>query len=133
MISIDFADPQWRAAVTQFENSLVPAENRIAGKLKSQLRNMNSNTLQFLQEFKRYKELIKRSSIQRELVVERENLLGKLSDYVGSERKGFRDVGPEKQLPDVPKTVNAIYFVRQLQAKVEDIVQTGTVTTNQPG
>ena len=59
-----YTEPQWRAAVNQFENALVPAENRIAGKLKSQLRNMNANALQFLQEFKRYQELIKRPSIQ---------------------------------------------------------------------
>ncbi len=58
--------------MAQFEGALVPAENRIAGKLKSQLRNMNANALQFLQEFKRYQELIRRPSIQRELVRERE-------------------------------------------------------------
>ncbi len=86
---------------------------------------MNANALQFLQEFKRYQELIKRPSIQRELVVERENLLGKLSEYVARERKGFRDVGPTRRLHDIPETVNNIYFVRQLQAKVEDIAATG--------
>ncbi len=47
------------AAVSQFEGALGPAENRIAGKLKKQCQNKNGNTLQFLQEFKRYKELIK--------------------------------------------------------------------------
>ena len=52
-------------------------ERRIAGKLRSQLRNMHGNTLQLLQEFKRYQESIKRPSIQRELVAERESLLGK--------------------------------------------------------
>jgi hypothetical protein len=35
--------------VTQFENALGPAENRIAGKLKKQCQNKNGNTLQFLQ------------------------------------------------------------------------------------
>ena len=54
MILLTFSEPQWQAAVTSYENALVPAENRIAGKLKAQLRNMNANTLQFLQEFKRY-------------------------------------------------------------------------------
>ena len=73
-----YTEPQWRSAVAQFEGALVPAENRIAGKLKSQLRNMNANALQFLQEFKRYQELIRRPSIQRELVREREKELGYL-------------------------------------------------------
>ena len=105
----------------------MPAENRIAGKLKAQLRNMNANTLQFLQEFKRYQELIRRPSIQRELVAERENLLGKLSEYIGREKKSFRDVGPSRSVPGVPKTVNNVYFVRQLEAKVKDIIKTGGV------
>ena len=74
--------------MAQFEGALVPAENRIAGKLKSQLRNMNANALQFLQEFKRYQELIRRPSIQRELVREREKeqedliMLEKLSVFL---------------------------------------------------
>ena len=82
--------------MTQFENSLIPAENRIAGKLRSQLRNMHGNTLQLLQEFKRYKELIKRPSIQRELVAERESLLGKLSEYLEKEKKAFANMGPNR-------------------------------------
>ena len=106
----------------------MPAENRIAGKLKAQLRNMNANTLQFLQEFKRYQELIRRPSIQRELVAERENLLGKLSEYIGREKKSFRDVGPSRSVPGVPKTVNNVYFVRQLEAKIRDIIKTGYFT-----
>ena len=125
-----YTEPQWRGAVASFETSLVPAENRIAGKLKAQLRNMNANTLQFLQEFKRYQELIRRPSIQRELVAERENLLGKLSEYIGREKKSFRDVGPSRSVPGVPKTVNNVYFVRQLEAKVKDIIKTGCFTLN---
>ena len=120
-----FLEPQWQAAVTSYENALVPAENRIAGKLKAQLRNMNANTLQFLQEFKRYQELIKRPSIQRELVVEREKLLGKLSEYVGRERRGFRTVGDSRRIQGIPAAVNSVYFIRQLDAKIKDIMKTG--------
>jgi len=111
--------------VVQFENALVPAENRIAGKLKSQLRAMNANTLQFLQEFKRYQELIKRPSIQRELVAERENLLARLGEYVATEKKGYRNLGPTRRLRGIPLTVNNVYFARQLQAKIEDVMKTG--------
>ena len=94
------SEPLWRAAVNQFENSLGPAERRIAGKLRSQLRNMHGNTLQLLQEFKRYKELIKRPSIQRELMAERESLLGKLSEYIDKERKSFTNLGPNRYVND---------------------------------
>lgn len=41
-----YTEPVWRMAVTQFERCLVPTEDRVAGKLKSQLRNINRNTLQ---------------------------------------------------------------------------------------
>ena len=55
-----YTEPLWRSAVNAFGNALMPAENRIAGKLKYQLRSITGNTLQFLQEFKRYQELIRR-------------------------------------------------------------------------
>ena len=120
-----YTEPLWKAAMNQFGNSLVPAENRIAGKLKYQLRSITGNTLQFLQEFKRYQELIRRQSIQRELVTERENLLGKLSEYISKERKTFTSVGPSRDIPGVPKTINNIYYVRQLEGKLKDILKTG--------
>ena len=68
---------------------------------------------------------MKRPSIQRELVVERENLLAKLSEFISREKKGFRDVGPNRQLHGIPRTVNNIYFIRQMEAKVKDIMKTG--------
>ena len=58
-------------------------------------------------------------------VAERENLLGKLSEYVSSERKTFNTSGAIHEISGVPKTINNIYFVRQLEAKVKDILKTG--------
>ena len=75
-LHIPYAEPIWRAANKQYENALAPAEHRIAGKLKNQMRDMNAKTMQFMQEFKRYQELMRRPSIQREFVTERENLFG---------------------------------------------------------
>lgn len=120
-----FSEPLWRAAVTQFENSLIPAEHRIAGKLRSQLRNMHGNTLQLLQEFKRYKELIKRPSIQRELVAERESLLGKLSEYLDKEKKAFANMGPNREVPGVPKALTKLYHVPAFLARLKDTQSTG--------
>jgi hypothetical protein len=117
----------WRAAVTQFENSLVPAERRIAGKLRSQLRNMHGNTLQFLQEFKRYKELIQRPSIQRELVAERESLLGKLSEFIDKEKKAFVILGPNREIPGIPKTLTKLYNVPAIEARIKDMQFTGLI------
>jgi dynein heavy chain 2 len=41
-----YTEPLWRAAVKQFEHSLLVTEERIAGKLKVQLQTVNANTLQ---------------------------------------------------------------------------------------
>merc|ERR1712025_1124531 len=106
--------------VNQFENSLGPAERRIVGKLRSQLRNMHGNTLQLLQEFKRYKELIKRPSIQRELMAERESLLGKLSEYIDKERKSFTNLGPNREVQGVPKSLTKLYHVPAFVARLKD-------------
>ena len=120
-----YTEPIWRAAVTQFENSLAPAERRIAGKLRSQLRNMHGNTLQLLQEFKRHQETIKRPSIRRELVAERESLLGKLSEHIDKERKVFANVGPNREVPGVPKILTKLYHVPAFMARLKDTQATG--------
>jgi len=57
--------------VGQFDKSLAPAEQRIAGKLRKQIRGLDTNTQQLLREFERYKELVKRPGLNKELVAER--------------------------------------------------------------
>ena len=80
---------------------------------------MHGNTLQLLQEFKRYQESIKRPSIQRELVAERESLLGKLSEYIDKERKAFANVGPNREVPGVPKNLTKLYHVPAFLARLK--------------
>ena len=80
---------------------------------------MHGNTLQLLQEFKRYQESIKRPSIQRELVAERESLLGKLSEYIDKERKAFTNVGPNREVPGVPKNLTKLYHVPAFLARLK--------------
>lgn len=118
-----YTEPLWQAAVRQFENSLKPAEQRISGKLRQQLSRMNSSAYQLLQEFKRYKELIRRESMRRELVAEREVLLGELNAYIQNASRDFSGTsikGP-RRLPDVPEVVSNIYWVKPLKAKILDI------------
>lgn len=118
-----YTEPLWQAAVRQFENSLKPAEQRIAGKLRAQLRNMNSSAYQLMQEFKRYKELIKRESIQKELLSEREMLLSELSTYIRTISSDFSStaVNGPRRLANVPEVVSNIYWVKPIHAKVLDI------------
>ncbi|XP_069942834.1 cytoplasmic dynein 2 heavy chain 1 isoform X1 [Cherax quadricarinatus] len=121
-----YTEPLWQAAVRQFENSLKPAEQRIAGKLRAQLRNMDSSAYQLMQEFKRYKELIKRESIQKELVSEREMLLSELSSYIRTARADFGNtsVSGPRRMTNVPEVVSNIYWVKPIHAKILDIGKT---------
>ena len=122
-----YTEPLWKAAVQQFQNLLKPAEQKIAGKLRMQLRNMQGNALQLMQEFKRYRELIKEDSIRKELIAEREMLLGQLLEYVKTTQQNFRSqqgTGPRRIL-DVPQVVNNIYWARHIESKAKDIEKTG--------
>ncbi|XP_033632471.1 cytoplasmic dynein 2 heavy chain 1-like isoform X2 [Asterias rubens] len=118
-----YTEPIWRAAVTQYHRAMAPAEQRIAGKLRSQLRNLEASPQQLLREFLKNKELVSRESVRKELVSERETLLGQLQVYLKSIKDDFNirisDTGPPtgKNLPEV---VNNIVWVRQLEAKVEE-------------
>ncbi|KAM7436007.1 Cytoplasmic dynein 2 heavy chain 1 [Porites harrisoni] len=130
-----YTEPLWRAAVTQYERGMAPAEQKIAGKLRQQLSDLSAKSHQLLREFQRYKELVKRPSISKELSPERETLLGQLTVYI----KGIRDdfiartqnsysgnkdgSGPPKGR-NMPEIVNNIVWVRQLDSKVKETLNT---------
>ena len=89
--------------------------------------------MQFLQEFKRYQELIRRPSIQRELIAERENLLAKISEYVQNERKSFSTNGAKWETKDFSKPVSNIYFVHHAEARFGDVIKTGELILSDLG
>ncbi|XP_034239710.1 cytoplasmic dynein 2 heavy chain 1 [Thrips palmi] len=121
-----YTEPLWRAAVNQFQQSLHPTEERVASKLKLQLRSVNANTLQLLQEFKRYQVLIELDSVKRTLVPERENLLSLLLEYVHNTASNF-SAGPKgNESLDLPPVVSNIYWARQLEYKLAEIEKTSS-------
>ena len=63
--------PLWKGAVAQFDRGLEQAEKKIAGKLRSQIRGLESNPQQLLREFERYRELVKRPGLAKEVSTER--------------------------------------------------------------
>lgn len=69
-----------------------------------------------MQEFEKYQEVVRRPSIQRVLVAEREMLLSQLQDYVAS----VQVEAPESHLRqvDMPVLVARLSWLRQLEAKV---------------
>ncbi|XP_063970614.1 cytoplasmic dynein 2 heavy chain 1 [Lytechinus pictus] len=125
-----YTEPHWRAAVSQYERAINPAERRIAVKLRSQFRNVEGNPNQLLREFQKYKELVSRESVRKEVVSERETLLGQLQVYLKTIRDDFNVRTSESSPPtgkNLPEVVNNIVWVRQLEAKVE---QTSQVADN---
>ncbi|XP_071990308.1 cytoplasmic dynein 2 heavy chain 1 isoform X1 [Engystomops pustulosus] len=126
-----YTEPLWRAAVSQYERIIEPAEEKLASKLKSYFSDIHDSPQQLLQAFQRHKELVKRPSIRKRLILERETLLARLVDYIKEIRSDFEarchgspgdSSGPltGKNLPEV---VNNIVWVRQLHMKVEDSVK----------
>ncbi|XP_074620352.1 cytoplasmic dynein 2 heavy chain 1-like [Acropora palmata] len=130
-----YTEPLWRAAVTQYERGMAPAEQKIAGKLRQQLGDLSAKSHQLLREFQRYKELVKRPSINKELAPEREILLGQLTVYVRGIRDDFiartqnsysggKDGSGPPRGRNMPEIVNNIVWVRQLDAKVKETLNT---------
>ncbi|KAG7470921.1 hypothetical protein MATL_G00119020 [Megalops atlanticus] len=126
-----YTEPLWKAAVSQFERAILPAEREIAGRLKACIGDVQDNPQQLLQTFQKYKELIKRPNISKDLLSERETLLAKLLDYMKGLRTDFESrchgVPGEKSGPlagrNLPEVVNNIVWVRQLVLKVEDSIR----------
>ncbi|KAK7489861.1 hypothetical protein BaRGS_00018883, partial [Batillaria attramentaria] len=121
-----YTQPLWAAAVAQYERAMEPAQQKIAGKLRSQFHLLDGNPQQLLREFQRYKELIKRPAISKQMVSERETLLGQLTVHVRqisedfSIRTGHRGGKGVPKGKNLPEVVNNIVYVRQLEAKIDE-------------
>ncbi|KPP72256.1 cytoplasmic dynein 2 heavy chain 1-like [Scleropages formosus] len=125
-----YTEPLWKAAVLQFERTIAPAELEIATRLKAWIGEVQDSPQQvpLLQAFQKYKELIKRPTVSKNLLSERETLLAKLLDYIKGLRSDFEGrchgIPGEKSGPiagkNLPEVVNNIVWVRQLLLKVED-------------
>ena len=56
------------------------------------------------------------------------------SEYISKERKLFSSEGHSMEtIPGIPKTINNIYYVRQLEGKIGDILKTGGVLLSDLG
>ncbi|XP_062329494.1 dynein cytoplasmic 2 heavy chain 1 [Osmerus eperlanus] len=126
-----YTEPLWRAAVSQFERAVAPAEQEVADRLKSYIADVQENPHQLLQVFQKHRELIRRPSVSRELQPERETLLARLLEYNKGLRTDFESrchgAPGEKCGPlagrNLPEVVNNIVWVRQITHKVEDSIR----------
>uniref|UniRef100_A0A287A3H7 Dynein cytoplasmic 2 heavy chain 1 n=1 Tax=Sus scrofa TaxID=9823 RepID=A0A287A3H7_PIG len=126
-----YTEPLWKAAVSQYEKIIAPAEQKIAGKLKNYISEIQDSPQQLLQAFLKYKELVKRPTISKELMLERETLLARLMDSVKDFRLDFenrcRGIPGDASGPlsgkNLSEVVNNIVWVRQLELKVDDTIK----------
>ena len=58
-------------------------------------------------------------------MAERESLLGKLSEYIDKERKSFTNIGPNRDVQGVPKSLTKLYHVPAFVARLKDAQATG--------
>uniref|UniRef100_A0AAR2JK60 Cytoplasmic dynein 2 heavy chain 1 n=1 Tax=Pygocentrus nattereri TaxID=42514 RepID=A0AAR2JK60_PYGNA len=126
-----YTEPLWRAAVSQFERVISPAEEEAARKLKTYIRDVQDSPQQCLQVFQKHREIIRRPTVSKALQSEREVLLTRLHDYCKGLRADFESrchsAPGEKSGPlagrNLPEVVNNIVWVRQLLMKVESSVK----------
>ncbi|PNI44695.1 DYNC2H1 isoform 3 [Pan troglodytes] len=126
-----YTEPLWKAAVSQYEKIIAPAEQKIAGKLKNYISEIQDSPQQLLQAFLKYKELVKRPTISKELMLERETLLARLVDSIKDFRLDFenrcRGIPGDASGPlsgkNLSEVVNNIVWVRQLELKVDDTIK----------
>ncbi|XP_053164065.1 cytoplasmic dynein 2 heavy chain 1 isoform X1 [Hemicordylus capensis] len=126
-----YTEPLWKAAVCQYERIIAPAEQKIASKLKTFISEIQDSPQQLLQAFQKYKELVRRPSISKELLLERETLLVKLQDSVRDYQTDFEtrchgipgDASGPLSGKNLSEVVNNIVWVRQLQLKVDDAIK----------
>ncbi|XP_068004360.1 cytoplasmic dynein 2 heavy chain 1 [Melanerpes formicivorus] len=126
-----YTEPLWKAAVSQYEKIIAPAEKKIASKLKKCIVEIQDSPQQLLQTFQKYKELIKHPNISKELLFERETLLARLQDYVKDHQTDFEtrchgvpgDVSGPLSGKNLSEVVNNIVWVRQLELKVDDAIK----------
>ncbi|XP_075274100.1 cytoplasmic dynein 2 heavy chain 1 isoform X3 [Opisthocomus hoazin] len=126
-----YTEPLWKAAVSQYERIIAPAEQKIASKLKKFISEVQDSPQQLLQTFQKHKELIKHPNISKELLFERETLLARLQDYVKDYQTNFEarchgvpgDVSGPLSGKNLSEVVNNIVWVRQLELKVDDAIK----------
>ncbi|XP_078052127.1 dynein cytoplasmic heavy chain beethoven [Augochlora pura] len=116
----DEKSTDWNRLRRKVEEGLVPAEERVAQKLKSQIADATTPNF-LLAEFRRYFELMKREGLKRTLRGERETLLSAYGDLIDNCLAG-PDTG---DLLDSPKILQEVQAARSAEARLESLDKLG--------
>ncbi|XP_076387639.1 dynein cytoplasmic heavy chain beethoven [Megachile rotundata] len=116
----DEKNVDWNRLKKKIEEGLIPAEDRVAQKLKSQIADATTpNSL--LAEFRRYFELMKRDGLKRALRGEREALLSAYADLIESCLAGPDTV----DLLDTPRILQEVQSARSAELRLESLNKLG--------
>ncbi|CAG0883700.1 unnamed protein product [Cyprideis torosa] len=120
-----YTAPIWKAAVANFESFLVPAEKRIAHKLRKQLQTMQENIPQLVQEYRRYAALLQHAVIRNELRDQRAHLLTTLTGHVRASHSHFRSKGPTPlgTISGMSELVRTLTWVQQMEGKMKSMLE----------
>ena len=77
-----YTEPQWQRAVKEYEHAISPVEAAVAKHFRDNASPILDHPQLLLQEFQKYRNLMERPSIRRELSSEREALLTLLKEFL---------------------------------------------------
>ncbi|KAH9247140.1 hypothetical protein BASA81_015283 [Batrachochytrium salamandrivorans] len=121
--SIDMA---WTNAISQYNRIIEPVELQCAQRLSAIFGSLQAQPSQLLREFQKYRELVRRENIFRQLVTERETLFGQLSSSLKSIHTEFRNrtqhISASKGR-NLPNIITDIVWSRQTLAKIQETDQ----------
>ncbi|KAJ3390612.1 Cytoplasmic dynein 2 heavy chain 1 [Lobulomyces angularis] len=122
----NFHQKNWQNVVAQFNQTLIPIEEKVATKLRNIFSNLQNQPSQLLREFQKYGVLIKRESVSKNLLSEKEILLSQLTIKLKStsaELKEFSQISKESKGKNLPLIVNNLVWATQSLLKVEETNQ----------
>eukprot|EP00727_Mastigamoeba_balamuthi_P008574 m51a1_g4339 putative cytoplasmic dynein 2 heavy chain 1 isoform x1 (4695) ;mRNA; f:164362-180818 len=110
---------QWSDAVASYGKTIAGPEARAASALKRQLAPLGPNPFQLMNEFQRYRDLVSRPNVSRELAPEREMLLAQVSALVNAIREEWIGNIKAKGSTDTTELVSSVLWARQLISKID--------------
>jgi dynein heavy chain 2 len=122
----------WTQAKEAYERLLLPIEEHISGKLRSQIAGLSDRPQQLLREFLKFNNLVSRRNISRQMQPERETLMAQLTTYVEQLDQDFdarSNLGAaEDERPpsgvNLPQVSNNIMWAQQVHSKAQEILDT---------